>query len=398
MSSYKQKFNPLSGQFNLVVPETTLQDIALNIMLNAFRIAQIGSLTIFSMVKGFMDEYEDESGVDTVNSINQTYEPTNDYYTPLIVGTIDSYTKLLLHLDNNFVDVATAKTVYNTGVTFSNSTYKFGYSGVFNGSSHFNLDADADFNFGTGDCTVDFWMNTTNTSSQYLTDWLTTDLYVGLRLILNSDDSITFFTESIAGFTTSTGLGLRDGNWHHIALVRNGISIVLYVDGVSKGNTTSSLSFKANMQPSFGYRYYQGDTFFNGYLDEIRVSKGIARWTSNFTPLSIPYGIPTTLNMTLLSIVRIADFIPTDARIVLFEEDVDSIALNTDLKVFVSRNNGTTWSQVTLEDEGNYIATARILSGIISIASQPSGSNIKYKIETLNGKKLNIHGTAVSWK
>jgi len=36
---------------------TDLKNHALNIILNAFRIAQIGSLTIFNMVKGFMDEY-----------------------------------------------------------------------------------------------------------------------------------------------------------------------------------------------------------------------------------------------------------------------------------------------------------------------------------------------------
>jgi hypothetical protein len=102
--------------------------------------------------------------------------------------------------------------------------------------------------------------------------------------------------------------------------------------------------------------------------------------------------------MSLISNAQVADSVPTSARIILFEEDVDSITLNTDLKVFVSRNNGTTFSQVTLEDEGNYITGARILSGVVDISAQPSGSNIKYKIEGLNSKNLKIHGTAVSWK
>jgi hypothetical protein len=74
------------------------------------------------------------------------------------------------------------------------------------------------------------------------------------------------------------------------------------------------------------------------------------------------------------------------------------VTINTDLKAYVSRDNGTTYSQATLEDEGNYITGARILSGIVDISAQPSGSNMKYKIETLNTKKLKIHGTSVSWK
>jgi len=102
--------------------------------------------------------------------------------------------------------------------------------------------------------------------------------------------------------------------------------------------------------------------------------------------------------MTLLSNSQTAEAVPTSARLVLFEEDVDSVTLNTDLKAYVSRDNGTTYSQVTLEDEGNYITTARILQGVVDISGQPSGTNIKYKVETLNNKDLKIHGTAVSWK
>jgi len=103
-------------------------------------------------------------------------------------------------------------------------------------------------------------------------------------------------------------------------------------------------------------------------------------------------------NMTLKSNVKVATIVPTSARVVLFEEDVDSVTVNTDLKAYVSRNNGTTYSQVTLEDEGNYITGARILSGVVDISAQPSGSNMKYKIETLNSKNLKLHGTSVSWK
>jgi hypothetical protein len=90
--------------------------------------------------------------------------------------------------------------------------------------------------------------------------------------------------------------------------------------------------------------------------------------------------------------------VPTSARIVLFEEDVDVITLNTDIKAYISRDNGVTYSQVTLEGEGTYITLARVLSGVVDISTQPSDTDIKYKIETFNNKNLKLHGTAVSWK
>src|SRR3990167_55175 len=72
----------------------------------------------------------------------------------------DSYTKLMLHMENNVTDSAAGKTVTNNNATFSNSAYKMGsYSGVFNGSNAYLSLADSDnWNFGSGDFTIDFWV------------------------------------------------------------------------------------------------------------------------------------------------------------------------------------------------------------------------------------------------
>ena len=72
----------------------------------------------------------------------------------------DSYTKLMLHMENNVTDSAAGKTVTNNNATFSSSVYKMGgYAGVFNGSNAYLSLADSDdWNFGSGDFTVDFWV------------------------------------------------------------------------------------------------------------------------------------------------------------------------------------------------------------------------------------------------
>jgi len=87
---------------------TTIKNHGLNIMLNAFRIAQQGSLSLLNMVDQFIDEYEDESGVDTINSINESYNSTDDYYTPLYQEVVDQQQTLS---DNNasFGDIANSE-------------------------------------------------------------------------------------------------------------------------------------------------------------------------------------------------------------------------------------------------------------------------------------------------
>ena len=129
------------------------------------------------------------------------------------------------------------------------------------------------------------------------------------------------------------------GNWHHIAITRQSDNYFrLYLDGVLK--STSSSAFNDNLAHAAdlyigAYPNALSDDRFDGLIDEFRVSKGIARWTANFTPDTSPY-------------------------------------------------TGT---------EGD----TRIVSGSVDISGQPSASNMKYKIETLNNKNLKLHGASMLW-
>jgi hypothetical protein len=375
--------------------------VALNVMLNAFRIAQIGSLTIFSMVKGFMDEYEDESGIDLVNSVNQTYNSSDDYYTPNVLNYgIDSYTKLALHLNNDVIDSSIIpKTVTNTGITFSDTIKKLGsHSAFFNTDYGIGLVVphSDDFNF-PGDFTVECWINPSSFPAEAT--------IVGYRLDGNNQTHFlalagnklnTHIYASGLVLNMTSSLSLSTGVWYHVALVRNGTTWTHYINGTAYATTTSSQGLNGNESTlDIGAMVWWP---YNGYIDEIRISN-VARWTSNFTAPTEEYSALSIIeNMTLKSNVQVASIIPVSSRIVLFEEDVDSVTINTDLKAYISRDNGTTYSQATLEDEGNYITGARILSGNVNISTQPSGSNIKYKIETLNNKNLKLHGVGISWK
>jgi hypothetical protein len=369
-----------------------------NVMLLAFYRAIDQSKTIFNLVNGFIDEYEDESGIDTAASTNESYNSTDDYYSP-ISAEIDSYTKLLLHLDNNVTDSETTpKIVTNNGVTFSSSIKKIGsYSGYFNGSSYLSAADSTDWEFGTGDFTLDCWFYCTDTTGykSILSHYYNTSGSTGwILVVLNGNLGFWSFDLAVSmGNITAVSAS----TWYHVAVVRNSGTVKVYLNGILQATQVVTWNDSDNNQQLLVGKYSDiwSDGNFIGYIDEVRISKGIARWTSNFTPPSVSYG--SLENMTLISNAQNAADVPTSARIVLFEEDVDAITLNTDLKAYISRDGGTTFTQVTLTNEGYYATSKNILAGLVDISSQPSGDDVKYKIETLNLKNLKLHGTGINW-
>jgi hypothetical protein len=82
----------------------------------------------------------------------------------------------------------------------------------------------------------------------------------------------------------STTAGRVANQWQHVALVRNGTTVTLYVNGVSQTSVTSSTNLTDNAMRISGFVDTQSSVFtYNGYMDEIRITK-YARYTANFTP------------------------------------------------------------------------------------------------------------------
>ena len=138
-------------------------------------------------------------------------------------------------------------------------------------------------------------------------------------------------------------------------------------------------------------------------MDDVRITNSNLFNAVPVVGLTDTITVPTSAhtispeNMTLLSENFTAETQPDNSRIVIFEEEVDTITENTDIIAKVSRDGGTTFSTITLTDEGDYETGKRILTGLVVISGQPAGTSMKYKIETANNKDLKVHGTALSW-
>jgi hypothetical protein len=106
----------------------------------------------------------------------------------------------------------------------------------------------------------------------------------------------------------------------------------------------------------------------------------------------------TTLSTTIVSNAFTSTSVATTSRIVVFEENIDTPTLNTDIIASISRDGGTTFTTATLTDSG-YVTGAsgqRILTGQATISGQPSGQSMRWKLALANNQ-VKIHGVSLSW-
>ena len=106
-------------------------------------------------------------------------------------------------------------------------------------------------------------------------------------------------------------------------------------------------------------------------------------------------------DMTLVSNSTTAEAVPTKGDMVItYTNGAGTATLNTDLKAYVSRDNGTNYTQGTLASQGTTGGHTIITFHDLDVSSQPSGSAMRYKIETLNqsvSKQTRIQAVSLGW-
>lgn len=214
----------------------------------------------------------------------------------------DIYTKSLLHMDGanastTFTDESGKTWTASGNAKISTAQSKFGgAAGLFDGNADVITTPDStDFDFGAGNFTIDFWAYFISGGQYELvtkragwTNFAPFDVALdntGVNALSSANGS----SWGVLLQWTHGGL-VTTGNWHHFAFVRNGNVWSLYFNGVSKASATVSQTVMTNTTTVSCGATSSGDRSLNGYLDEVRISKGIARWTSDFTPPTQPYG------------------------------------------------------------------------------------------------------------
>lgn len=181
----------------------------------------------------------------------------------------------------------------NGSTTYNTSIKKFGTGSLSlpGNNNTFKVNASAQTLLGTNnDFTVEFWCNIASNGNWacIIGQW-DTNVYTGSQSWAIGYDTTGKISASIKSGdgTTSystTATTMSYNTWHHVAFVRNGNTFTLYLDGVY----TSSFTYSGAIATGLNYLtingYNNGFSYFSGYLDDIRITKGVARYTYNFTP------------------------------------------------------------------------------------------------------------------
>ena len=212
-------------------------------------------------------------------------------------------TVLLLHGDGTngsttIVDSSKVAGSPNTVTAVGNAQIstaqsKFGGASIaFDGTGDYlTLSSNSAFGFSTADFTWEAWVYIAGAqgTDRAFIDVRPSAAAVGVFYISNTN-KLAFFGNPVIG---NTGASLAISTWYHVALVRASGLWGCYLDGISQW--TSSQAFTFPNAPSMTIGAGQaaavgaGATPFNGYIDDLRITNGVARYTANFTPPTAPF-------------------------------------------------------------------------------------------------------------
>lgn len=183
------------------------------------------------------------------------------------------------------------------GIAVSTANGKFGYGAAFfdGVDDYLTVPASQDFAFGTGDFTVEVWVYFMNASSR-ITNRTSGASYGCWSLNLNTTNIA--FSEVIGGeprVESSQPTPLN--TWIHVAASRVNGTLRLFINGVMVGSGTFTNNFNnANYNLLIGRSAPNESEYFKGYMNDLRITKGVGRYTANFTPPTLPAGNPASVD------------------------------------------------------------------------------------------------------
>lgn len=196
-------------------------------------------------------------------------------------------------LNNASLGVSGTVTIDSNLKKFGNSSIKFGGAKT----DYITVTNSTLFSF-PGDFTIEFWTYANQWGQQGgATVYFSNDTLDRFQLGVYPNNSTMGLIINGTTVCTATLSSSIVGRWMHIAVVRSGTTVNIYEDGISKATGTSSYSIPTTLlyisrqlprsPTDYGHNL-------DGYIDDFRITKGYARYTSNFTPPTSPLSLPNT--------------------------------------------------------------------------------------------------------
>jgi len=250
---------------------------------------------IANYYQGYMTDFRLVNGsIPTAYQTSSVTTGTTVFTPPTAPLTAVANTSLLLNYTNGgIVDSSMMTDLETVGdVKVSTTQSKFGGSSMyFDGTGDYLITpANPVSNLGTGDFTIEMWVYLTNSEARTQTimggDLSTQSASTNtIQIWYNNGASLNKISFNVYGnprFDSSSSVSIN--NWMHLAFTRSSGTFKMFINGTQEASGSLPNNLSNNVfVVGRGYISFNQE-YFNGYIDDLRVTKGHARYTSNFTP------------------------------------------------------------------------------------------------------------------
>ena len=207
-------------------------------------------------------------------------------------------------VSNQINSGSTTKVMTNVGnaAASSDTSNFYGGSFEFDGTGDgISCPDNTDFEFGSGDFTVECWVKQDDTSGF--------DVYVGKyggsgdgEFIVGKNGNTPCFYWQDAGGNANINATNFTGNtsgWYHMACVRDGDVFTMYINGICENSTTDATTIKTTSNKlTIGIENDSSSSPFDGYIQDVRIYKGAAKYSG--TTIGTQYFIPASTDPDIL--------------------------------------------------------------------------------------------------
>lgn len=212
-----------------------------------------------------------------------------------VVASIPSV--LLMHMDGSngsttFTDEYSHTFTAAGNAQISTAQSQFGgASGLFDGTGDYISASDSADWYWDADFTIEAWLYPTNLSpaAAYAVISQSSGADNEVTIAINTSGQLYIRRETggaSSQLASTTALTLN--TWQHVAIVRSGSTVTFYKDGTANGSGSWTGNADQTSSLYIGGYWYAGSflsgRYYFGYIDELRITKGTARYTGNFTP------------------------------------------------------------------------------------------------------------------
>jgi hypothetical protein len=350
------------------------------------------------------DVFQDSSGITNLTNCQRTTEEfMASVATTVAAFTNDSDTSFLYHMDDNTDSAGTGETITLAGgASFSTAIKKFGTKSLYidgQNNSYAYAGNNNDFQPGAGALTVECWVYGKNGGGGayqgVVGRWWTDGNVFDLRYA-SGDVSANWGVHDTTAMRNG-GVDLSNDTWYHLAWTRDGSGDNnLWLDGVNKLNWTNSNTMNLGTKSLlFGVTNSPTDYIFEGYIDEVRLST-VERYTSTFTPNA------TVINNATGSFEGNAITAQSTNKmgaVITYQDNAGTNALNTDIVLKLSADNGSNYSTATLTALPDFSTGIKMAK--VNDLSVTAGTSLKYKISFANqasgSKEARIRGVSLQF-